>query len=123
MRAESKVMNVPPLTKPTLFLLLVTLTTRPALAQKPLDRTSLPIPEPDYPHSTALDARDTKPPPRFEVKAPVTTDYKERDNNAFTGKILSVTVDVKPIGAAVKAQADEAKREARHEDRDVQLGG
>jgi hypothetical protein len=35
----------------------------------------------------------------------VTTDYKERDN-AFTGKILKVTVDVKPIGAAVKAEAD-----------------
>ena len=40
-------------------------------AQTPaLDRTMLPIPEPDYPHSTVLDARDTKPPPRFEVKAP-----------------------------------------------------
>ena len=38
---------------------------------------------------------------------PVTTDYKERDN-AFTGKILKVTVDVKPIGAAVKAEADRA---------------
>ena len=36
----------------------------------PLDRTSLPIPEPDYPHSTILDARDAKAPPRFEVKAP-----------------------------------------------------
>ncbi len=35
-----------------------------------LDRTSLPIPEPDYPRSTVLDARDTTPPPRFEVKAP-----------------------------------------------------
>jgi arylsulfatase len=42
---------------------------------------------------------------------PVTTDYKERDNS-FSGKILKVTVDVKPIGAAVKAQADAAKREA-----------
>jgi hypothetical protein len=41
---------------------------------------------------------------------PVTTDYKERDN-AFTGKILKVTVDVKPIGAAVKAEADAAKQE------------
>jgi arylsulfatase len=41
---------------------------------------------------------------------PVTTDYKERDN-AFTGKILKVTVDVKPIGAAVKAQADAAEHE------------
>ena len=37
---------------------------------KPLDRTVLPIPEPDYPHSTVLDARDTTPPPRFEVKTP-----------------------------------------------------
>ena len=42
---------------------------------------------------------------------PVTTDYKERDN-AFTGKILKVTVDVKPIGAAVKAEADSGQREA-----------
>jgi len=42
---------------------------------------------------------------------PVTTDYKERDN-AFTGKILKVTVDVKPVGAAVKAQADAARHEA-----------
>lgn len=41
---------------------------------------------------------------------PVTADYKERDN-AFTGKILKVTVDVKPIGAAVKAEADAAKQE------------
>jgi len=42
---------------------------------------------------------------------PVTTDYKERDNS-FTGKILKVTVDVKPVGAAVKAQADAARHEA-----------
>jgi len=42
---------------------------------------------------------------------PVTTDYKERDN-AFTGKILNVTVEVKPIGEAVKAEADAAKQEA-----------
>ena len=35
-----------------------------------LDRTVLPIPEPDYPHSTVLDARDAKAPPRFEIKAP-----------------------------------------------------
>jgi arylsulfatase len=43
------------------------------LAQMPtvkLDRTVLPIPEPNYPHSTVLDARETKPPPRFEIKAP-----------------------------------------------------
>jgi arylsulfatase len=42
---------------------------------------------------------------------PVTADYKERDN-AFTGKILKVTVDVKPIGAAEKAAASEAGAEA-----------
>ena len=39
---------------------------------------------------------------------PVTADYKERDN-AFTGKILKVTVDVKPIGAAIKAEEDSGK--------------
>jgi arylsulfatase len=42
---------------------------------------------------------------------PVTTDYKEHDN-AFTGKIIKVTLDVKPIGAAVKAEADGARQEA-----------
>jgi len=46
----------------------------PAAAQSaatPVDRTTLPIPEPQYPHSSVLDARDASPPPRFEVKAPV----------------------------------------------------
>jgi arylsulfatase len=42
---------------------------------------------------------------------PVTSDYKERDN-AFTGKIAKVTVEVKPIGQALKAEVDEAQREA-----------
>ena len=36
----------------------------------PLDRTVLPIPEPEYPPITELDARKAKAPPRFEVKAP-----------------------------------------------------
>ena len=35
-----------------------------------LDRTVLPIAEPNYPHCTVLDAREVKPPPRFEIKAP-----------------------------------------------------
>jgi arylsulfatase A-like enzyme len=39
-------------------------------AEMKLDRTVLPVPEPNYPHSTVLDARDAKPPPRFEIKAP-----------------------------------------------------
>jgi len=42
---------------------------------------------------------------------PVTTDYKERDN-AFTGRILKVVIDVKPIGAAMKAEADTGVRTA-----------
>src|SRR5258708_15454134 len=36
----------------------------------PTDRTVLPIPEPQYPHSTVFNARNATPPPRFEVKAP-----------------------------------------------------
>jgi len=41
-----------------------------ATAQTPIDRTTLPISEPKYPHSTVLDVRNATPPPRFEVKAP-----------------------------------------------------
>jgi len=42
----------------------------PAPAAQGMDRTALPIAEPNYPHETALDAREVKPPPRFEVKPP-----------------------------------------------------
>jgi arylsulfatase len=42
---------------------------------------------------------------------PVTTDYKARDNS-FTGRIHKVVVDVKPIGAAVKAAAEAGRHEA-----------
>jgi arylsulfatase len=41
-----------------------------AVAAGVMDRTVLPIAEPNYPHATELDARNAKPPPRFEVKAP-----------------------------------------------------
>lgn len=41
-----------------------------ANAQTKLDRTTLPIPEPNYPHSTILDARDATPPPRFQITTP-----------------------------------------------------
>jgi hypothetical protein len=41
-----------------------------AQQQPQLDRTSLPIKEPDYPPITEFDARNVKPPPRFEIKAP-----------------------------------------------------
>jgi arylsulfatase len=43
---------------------------------------------------------------------PVTADYPERDN-AFTGTILKVAVEVKPIGAAVKGEADAVQHEAK----------
>ena len=42
---------------------------------------------------------------------PVTTDYEERDN-AFTGRIFEVTVDVQPIGVAAKTEAKAAGAEA-----------
>jgi len=35
-----------------------------------VDRTALPIAEPNYPHATELDARNAKAPPRFDVTAP-----------------------------------------------------
>ncbi len=38
--------------------------------QEKVDRTTLPITEPTYPHSTILDARNATPPPAFRVKAP-----------------------------------------------------
>jgi len=44
---------------------------------------------------------------------PVTAEYRERDN-AFTGKILKVNVDVKPMGVGEKASADKASSEAAH---------
>ena len=55
----------------SLALMLVPLLTTPAAAQSPApvgvvlstDRTVLPIPEPQYPHSTVLDARNATPPP------------------------------------------------------------
>src|SRR5260370_36661166 len=58
--------------------LILALTAAPVVAQEaaparvvlPTDRTVLPIPEPQYPHSTVLDVRNAAPPPRFEVKAP-----------------------------------------------------
>ena len=39
-------------------------------AQTGPDRTTLPIPEPKFPHSTVFDVRNATPPERFEVKAP-----------------------------------------------------
>jgi arylsulfatase len=59
-------------------LIVAALPVAPAAAQRlapapivlPTDRTVLPIPEPEHPHSVVLDVRDATPPPRFEVRAP-----------------------------------------------------
>ena len=68
----------------------------------PSDRSVLPIPEPQYPHSTVFDARDATPPPRFEVRAPagapnvlivLIDDMGFGQSSAFGGPIHMPTVD------------------------------
>jgi arylsulfatase A-like enzyme len=68
----------------------------------PTDRTVLPIPEPQYPHSTVFDARNATPPPRFEVKAPpgapnvlivLIDDMGFGQSSAFGGPIHMPTVE------------------------------
>src|SRR5680860_345195 len=41
-----------------------------AAGEVQLDRTILPIHEPEYPRITELDVRNATPPPRFQVTAP-----------------------------------------------------
>jgi arylsulfatase A-like enzyme len=69
----------------------------------PTDRTVLPIPEPQYPHSTVFNARNATPPPRFEVKAPANApnvlivlidDMGFGQSSAFGGPIHMPTVDL-----------------------------
>jgi len=68
----------------------------------PTDRTALPIPEPQYPHSTVFDVRNATPPPRFEVKAPpnapnvlviLLDDMGFGQSSAFGGPIHMPTVE------------------------------
>ena len=90
--------------------MLASLTIAPVAAQEPAqarvvyptDRTVLPIPEPQYPHSTVFDARDATPPPRFEVKAPANApnvlivlidDMGFGQSSAFGGPIHMPTVE------------------------------
>jgi hypothetical protein len=47
----------------------------------------------------------------IDDSTPVSTDYKEGDN-AFTGKILKVVVEVQPVTAAQAAQEQKARNEA-----------
>ncbi len=54
----------------TFCVALTAVCTATAGTQTTPDRTTLPIPEPSFPHSTVLDARNATPPERFEVRAP-----------------------------------------------------
>ena len=74
----------------------------PARVVYPTDRTVLPIPEPQYPHSTVFDARNATPPPRFVVKAPANApnvlivlidDMGFGQSSAFGGPIHMPTVE------------------------------
>jgi arylsulfatase len=94
----------------SLMLALLT-TTAPTTAQPaatasvvlPTDRTVLPIPEPQYPHSTVFNARNATPPPRFEIKTPANApnvlivlidDMGFGQSSAFGGPIHMPTVDL-----------------------------
>ena len=74
----------------------------PARVLLPTDRTVLPIPEPQYPHSTVFNARNATPPPRFLVKAPANApniliilldDMGFGQSSAFGGPIHMSTVE------------------------------
>ena len=73
-----------------------------AQAQTVPDRTVLPIPEPRYPHTTVLDARNATPPRQFEVKPPagapnvlivLLDDFGFGQSGAFGGPIDMPTVE------------------------------
>jgi arylsulfatase len=73
-----------------------------ASAADTLDRTILPIQEPTVDPITALDARDAKAPPRFEIKAPqdapnvvivLIDDFGFGHSSAFGGPIQMPTLD------------------------------
>ena len=73
-----------------------------AAAQTAPDRMTLPLPEPQYPHSTVLDVRDTAPPAHFEVKAPkgapnvliiLLDDMGFGQSSAFGGPVHMPTVE------------------------------
>ncbi len=67
-----------------------------------MDRSILPIKEPDIPFDTTLDARNAKAPPRFEVKAPAKApnvvivlidDEGFGQSSAFGGPVYEPTVE------------------------------
>ncbi len=73
----------------------------PLMAQQ-INRTVLPVPDPQPPTITELDARKAKPPPRFEVKAPkgapnvviiLLDNFGFGDPSTFGGPIQMPTLD------------------------------
>src|SRR5438094_6057740 len=66
MKSETPTKNSPMI---SVLLGILSLLPLSLLAQQ-INRTVLPVPEPKPPTITELDARNVKPPPRFEVKAP-----------------------------------------------------
>src|SRR5207253_9496901 len=63
--------EMPKKNSPVIHLLVATLSLLPlTLPAQQINRTVLPVPEPQPPTITELDARDAKAPPRFEVRAP-----------------------------------------------------
>ena len=73
-----------------------------SLAAQQIDRTVLPVPEPQPPTITELDVRNVKPPPRFEVKAPANApnvvvvlldDIGFGQSSAFGGPCKMATAD------------------------------
>jgi hypothetical protein len=74
----------------------------PVWSQDVLDRTVLPIPEPQPPVITELDARNVKAPPRSDVRAPkgapnvivLVDDMGFGQSSAFGGPIYMHTLDM-----------------------------
>ena len=110
-----------------LALMLALLTTAPVAAQVaatvsvvlPTDRTVLPLPEPQYPHSTVFDARNATPPPRFQVKAPASApnvlivlidDMGFGQSSAFGGPIQMPTVEASRSWHWSQPPSDELSR-------------
>ncbi|MDT3776794.1 arylsulfatase [Nitrospira sp. MA-1] len=84
------------------MLLAMAAVSAPAWAADKLDRTVLPIHEPEYPPVTELDVRNATPPPRFQVKAPedapnvlivLIDDLGFGQSSAFGGPISMPTAD------------------------------
>jgi arylsulfatase len=82
----------------------------PSFAQQPLDRATLPVPEPRYPATQELDARNATAPARFEVTAPkgapnvvivLLDDIGFGQSSAFGGPARMATLD-RMAGAGIR---------------------